>query len=79
MYKIVIANQCGCLRRSELKNNIEIDSKDDALTKAIEMKNIMNDEFCGKHEFQVQEMDKNFVISFDTEPRSSCCGNGCCS
>ncbi|AXX93515.1 hypothetical protein CPU12_12735 [Malaciobacter molluscorum LMG 25693] len=78
MHKIVVSNQCGCFKRSDLKNNISFESKDDALEKALEMKNTMNTEFCGKHEFQVVEFGDNFVISFDTEPKSTCCGNGCC-
>ena len=79
MYKIVVANQCGCFKRSELQNNITFNSKDDALLKAIEMKNYMNEEFCNKHEFEVQEMYNNFVISFYSDARDNCCGNGCCS
>lgn len=81
MYRIVVANQCGCFKRSDLKNNLNFSSKDDALLKAIEMKNIMNENFCAKHKFEVQEMYNNFVISFYKEEVSNpnCCGNGCCS
>ncbi|WP_283256431.1 hypothetical protein [Arcobacter roscoffensis] len=43
------------------------------------MKNHMNDKFCQKHEFEVQEMYNNFVISFYSDARDNCCGNGCCS
>ena len=38
MYKIVVANQCGCFKNSNLKNNLTFESKDEALSKAIEMK-----------------------------------------
>lgn len=79
MYKIVVANQCGCFKRSELENNISFLSKDDALLKAVEMKDIMNDEFCHKHEFQVEELENNFVISFYTPQKTSCCGDGYCN
>ena len=51
MYKIVVANQCGCFKNSNLQNNLTFESKDEALSKAIEMKNIMNHEFCKKHKF----------------------------
>jgi len=79
MYKIVVANQCQCFKNSELKNNLTFESKDDALSKAIEMRNIMNHEFCKKHKFELQEMFNNLVIKFyKDEPLSSCCGNGCC-
>ena len=79
MYKIVVANQCACFKKSDLQNNLTFQSKDDALLKAIEMKEHMNHNFCKKHEFEVQEMYNNFVIAFYTDARDNCCGNGCCS
>lgn len=78
MYKIVVANQCECFKNSNLQNNLTFESKDEALNKAIEMKNIMNNEFCKKHHFELQEMFNNLVISFYSEARDNCCGNGCC-
>ncbi|MFA9373470.1 hypothetical protein [Poseidonibacter sp.] len=79
MYKIVVSNQCACFKKSDLKNNLTFTSKDEALLKAIEMKDFMNKSFCKKHEFDLQEMYNNFVISFYTDVRDTCCGNGCCS
>lgn len=78
MYRVVVSQRCGCFQRSDLENNLEFSSKDDALLKAIDMRDVMNKDFCGKHEFQLQEMGEHFVISFDTEPKSTCCGDGCC-
>ncbi len=78
MYKIVVANQCTCFKKSSLENNLTFESKDDALSKAIEMNNFMNMKFCKKHKFEVQEMFNNFVISFYSDARDNCCGNGCC-
>jgi len=79
MYKIVVANQCPCFKKSSLENNIKFQSKDDALTKALEMKKTMNNEFCKKHTFELEEMYNNFVIKFYSDARDNCCGNGCCS
>ena len=79
MHKVIVENECGCFRKSDLINNIEIESKDNALSKAIQMKNHMNQEFCMKHEFQLEEKENDFVISFRPEQASSCCGTGCCS
>ena len=62
MYKIVIANQCACFKKSNLENNLTFESKDEALSKAIEMKNIMNNEFCKKHKFELQEMFNNYHL-----------------
>lgn len=78
MYKIVVANQCACFKKSDLQNNLTFQSKDEALLKAIEMKDEMNESFCKKHEFEVQEMYNNFVITFYSQARDNCCGNGCC-
>ncbi len=48
MHKIIVEDICGCFKRSDLENNLEITSKDEALSKAIQMKNHMNQEFCKK-------------------------------
>ena len=77
MHKIIVENECGCFRRSDLENNLEIPSKDEALGKAIEIKDRMNEEFCGKHNFQLLEDSENFVISFKS-PKTTCCGGGHC-
>jgi hypothetical protein len=77
--KIIVENECGCFRRSDLENNLEIASKDDALSKAIEMKNQMNEEFCGKHDFDLVEFQDNFVITFAQDKPSGCCGGGHCN
>ena len=78
MYKIIVSNQCTCFKKSNLENNLKFQSKDEALLKAIEMKDTMNNDFCKKHEFDLQEMHNNFVISFYSDARDNCCGNGCC-
>jgi hypothetical protein len=62
MFKIIVDKECGCFKRSDLQNNITVDSKDEALTKSLEMVNQMNGEFCGKHTFKVEENGDTFVI-----------------
>jgi len=79
MYKIIVEKECECFKKSDLQNNIELSSKDQALIKALRMKNTMNQEFCRKHDFQVIEKEENFMISFAAQEKSSCCGTGCCS
>lgn len=79
MFKVIVQDQCGCFKNSSLQNDLSFSSKDDAMLKAIEMKNVMNTTFCKKHNFQIQEMFNNLVIKFyKDEPVNSCCGNGCC-
>jgi len=62
VYKIIVERECGCFKRSEMKNYLEIESKDDALLKSVEMKNTMNDTFCSKHKFSVKEDGNSFLI-----------------
>jgi len=62
MFKIIVERECGCFKRSDLSNNIELDSKEEALIKSLEIKDIMNNEFCSKHKFAVQEVDNTFLI-----------------
>ena len=77
MFKIIVEKECSCFKKSDLKNNIELESKDEALLKTLEMRDIMNDDFCGKHKFKVQEVDNNFVIAMNNSTSNGCCGGGC--
>ena len=77
MFKIIVEKECGCFQRSELQNNISMDSKDEALLKTLEMRDTMNDDFCGKHEFKVQEVQDSFVIAMSDSTSNGCCGGGC--
>lgn len=77
MFKIIVEKECGCFKRSDLQNNIEMPSKDEALLKTLEMRDHMNDEFCKKHTFKVQEADNSFVIAMSDSTSNGCCGGGC--
>ena len=79
MFKIVVEKECGCFKRSDMQNNISINSKDEALLKTLEMRDIMNDGFCGKHQFKVQEVENSFVIAMSDSTSNGCCGGGCSS
>lgn len=83
MSTINIAQECGCFKRSELENNVTFNNKDDALIEAKKMENHMNEEFCGKHKFELTENGDNFVISMKApvapQPTAGgCCGGGHC-
>jgi len=62
MFKIIVEKECGCFKRSRFDNNVAVDSKDDALVKALDMVKIMNEDFCGKHKFKVEETGDTFLI-----------------
>jgi len=80
MFKITVNKECGCFRKSSLKNNQEFTTKDAALIEAIEMARDMNENFCQKHEFVVKEEGNNISILVDERhSHGSCCGGGHCS
>jgi len=79
MYTINVDKECGCFRRSDLENNQTFTSNDDALSTANTMVNLMNEKFCGKHEFSLKEDGNTFQISMQAPtPTSGCCGGGHC-
>ena len=78
MYKVVVSNQCSCFKNSKMDGTLHFESRQEAKNKALEMMKKMNEDFCGKHEFDVQEMFTSYVISFYNPARDNCCGNGCC-
>lgn len=77
MFKIIVEKECGCFKRSEMQNNLEFASKDEALLKTLDMRDTMNDDFCGKHNFKVQEAGNDFVIAMSDSTSNGCCGGGC--
>ncbi len=80
MNKVIVEKECSCFKKSDLQNNMEFDSKNEALIKALRMKDKMNQEFCRKHDFLMHEKDGDFIISFapNNGNKFVCCGKGCC-
>jgi len=79
MFKVQVEKECGCFKKSDFTNNMEFDNKDDALVQALNMSKEMNQDFCGKHEFQVIEEGDIIKIGVDERAKSGCCGGGHCS
>ena len=79
MFIVQMEKECGCFKKSDFQNNMQFESKDDALMQAIEMTKDMNEEFCRKHEFSVAEEGNVFKIRVEDRGKSGCCGGGHCS
>ena len=78
MFNIIVEKECGCFKRSDLQNNVQMGTKEDALSQAIQMKDTMNTQFCGKHDFVLSEQSNNFVIEFAQQEQSGgSCGSAC--
>ena len=73
----MVEKECGCFKKSDMQNGESIENKDDALMKSISMVNTMNDDFCGKHDFKLQEVGVSFVIAMNDSTSNGCCGGGC--
>lgn len=63
MYKVIIERACGCVRRANMPTESVFTEKDDALVEAGRMAQEMSDDFCGKHNFSVQEAGEDFLIT----------------
>jgi len=79
MFTVRVEKECGCFKKSGLDNNINIQSKDDALIEAMNMSHSMNQDFCGKHSFFVRESGNDFIIAMKEQEGhgGGCCGGGC--
>ena len=62
MYKVIVEKECGCFRKREESNTKTFESKDEALIEAKRWAEDMNETFCKKHDFQVEEHADEFII-----------------
>lgn len=62
MYNVRMEKECGCFKRSGMKSIKAFDNKEDALTEAQEWAEEMNETFCRKHKFTVEEEGSEFLI-----------------
>ena len=79
MFTLTVEKECGCFKKSDIKNNKKFDNKDDALIEALNLTKMMNQDFCQKHEFRVKEDGDKISIAVDDRVKSGCCGGGHCS
>ncbi len=83
MYTIHVTKECGCFKKSAFENDKQFESKDDALLQAKLMESHMNQKFCQKHHFWVEEDGNTFRINVEERPKveesGGCCGGGHCS
>ncbi len=83
MFTIQMTKECGCFKKSSYENNMRFDNKDDALLQAKLMESHMNQKFCQKHLFWVEEEGNTFKINVKERPKEEnsggCCGGGHCS
>lgn len=64
-YHVVLEKLCGCAKKSSLEQIRSFEIRQEAEEHAYEWADNLNNTYCGKHGFDVVEVDDNFVISVD--------------
>jgi hypothetical protein len=62
-YHVVVEKLCECAKRKNMPQIKTFDDKESAFKVARAWAVELNDTFCGQHEFDVVEVDDNYVIS----------------
>ncbi|ADR34155.1 hypothetical protein Sulku_1493 [Sulfuricurvum kujiense DSM 16994] len=61
-HHVVIEKLCSCAKKEEMSQITSYETKDSALEAAQTQLAYMQGHFCGKHEFQLVEVNDNYVI-----------------
>jgi len=61
-HHVVIEKLCSCAKKEEMSQITTYDSKEGALEAAETQLAYMQGHFCGKHEFQLVEVNDNYVL-----------------
>ena len=64
-YHVVLEKLCRCAIKYKTEQIRSFNTKEEALLEANEWAEILSNSFCGKHGFEVIEVDDNFVISVE--------------
>ncbi len=64
-YHVVLEKFCGCAQKNGVDRIRTFDSKSEAEEHAHEWADALNNNFCGRHGFDIVEVDDNFVISVE--------------
>jgi len=68
MYKIEFEKECSCLKKSDLKNNLTFDTREDMINKARVLECLMNQNFCMTHFFEAVDYGEKIVIHSSVRP-----------
>lgn len=65
MITVKMEKQCGCFKRSDMKEEQTFETKEEALQEALAMCEDMNETFCQKHNFSVVEEGDTMLIKME--------------
>ena len=66
MFHVVIEKLCTCAKKHNLEQIRSFNTKEEAEEHAHEWADNLNNTYCGKHGFDVVEVNDNFIISVET-------------
>jgi hypothetical protein len=66
MFHVVIEKLCTCAKKHNLEQIRSFNTKEEAEEHAHEWADNLNNTYCGKHGFDVIEVNDNFIISVET-------------
>lgn len=62
---VVLEKLCACAKRDAVEQIRSFETKEEAEEHSYEWADALNNNFCGKHGFDIVEVDDNFVISVE--------------
>lgn len=62
MFNVIVEKECGCFKKSSLSANSQFATKEEAQKEAEAMCEDMNDTFCQKHIFTLEENGNDIII-----------------
>jgi len=65
MITLKMEKQCGCFKKSDFLAEQTFETKEEALKEALAMCEDMNETFCQKHNFSVEENGEEIVIKME--------------
>lgn len=68
MYTIEIEKECSCFKKSDFKNNMTFETREDMYNKARVMECLMNQQFCMKHFFEAVDYGDKIIIHSTERP-----------
>lgn len=61
-HHVIVEKLCSCAKRDGMTQVVSYDAKESAKSAAEDQLAYMQNSFCGKHNFDVTEVDDHFVI-----------------
>ena len=80
MYKVSMAQECACFKKSEYESEKDFNTQREAYQYTNALVELMNEDFCSTHEFFAQMTTENdFVIGVGLNPDNGSCSTGSCA